>query len=171
MRLIIVDNSSLMLDWIVEFALKEKVLELRNIICINCCSTAEGSMRNKDLCIERAESCGEIIEKLEKLSLNWEDVVLLNVGLFREKEEQMRFTAFSSVKCGEFLKENYPEVSCRFYTVMYGATRLDFVRETNFRWGVPLLLPFHYGDREEGQKKTLLKEIRNLLGKPERIES
>lgn len=164
MRLIIVDDSIIALDGIVDLLLKEHVVELKDIVCIKCGSTEAGEIRSKVSCIKKADSCEDVVNKLEELCLKDNEVVLFDVGLFGEKEERMHFTEFGSVKCAEYLRKNYSGVVCKFYTVIYGATRLDFARETNYKWGEPLLRPIFTDTAEETNKKQkLVREIKKLL--------
>lgn len=164
MRLIIVDDSNIALDKIVDLVIGAKVLMPEDIVCIKCGDNQEGEVHNKKVRIESAGTCDEVMEALKKLDPGKGDAVLFDVGIFGEKEEQVRFTEFGSVKCAMYLKNEYPDVKCRFYTVIYGATRLDFARETNYCWGEPLLRPiFTDTAKESNKKRKLLEEIRNML--------
>lgn len=164
MKLIIVDDSNIALDNIAELVIGENVLVPENIVCIKCGDKQEGEVHNKKVKIENVSTCEEVIETLRKLDLKKGDAVLFDVGIFGEKEEQVRFTEFGSVKCAMYLKKEYPDVKCKFYTVIYGATRLDFARETNYCWGEPLLRPiFTDTAKETNKKQKLVEEIKNML--------
>lgn len=166
MRLIIVDDSYLALKGIIELILEEDILHSDQIVCIKCGSNEEGKFQEKGVAIENANNYEDIIQVLEdKLKLNDTDRIFFDVGIFGEKEEEMRFTDFGSVKCADYIKRNYPKVKCKFYTVIYGATRLDFARETNYNWGEPVLRPVFTVTAKEKDKKTkLINEIKKLVG-------
>lgn len=166
MRLIIVDDSYLAFKGIIELIRKSKILEMDQIVCIKCGPNEEGKFQEKGLIMEKAASYEDIIRVLvDKLKLEDTDRIFFDVGIFGEKEEEMRFTDFGSVKCADYIKKEYPKVRCKFYTVIYGATRLDFARETNYVWGEPVLRPvFTITAEEKDKKMKLINEIKKLIG-------
>lgn len=164
MTLIIVDDSNIALDKIAELVIEEKVIAPEDIVCIKCGDKQEGEVHNKKVRIKNARTYEEVIETMQKLDLKKGDAILFDVGIFGEKEERMRFPEFGSVKCAMYLRNAFPDVRCKFYTVIYGATRLDFARETNYCWGEPLLRPiFTDTAKETNKKRKMVDEIKNML--------
>lgn len=160
MRLIIVDNQFRALSDIINLIQEEKIVDSGNIVCVKCAPNNDGqSMLPGNIKLYRANGYEELEKVLEQeIGITEDDKLLLDVELFGEKENELSYNEFGSVKCAEYFAKKYSKLKCKFYSVQFGATRLDFARDTDFKWGEPIVRPIFTETAKEANKKKMMSE-------------